>query len=113
MQRDPEYFSDPNDFKPERWAESPKTNFTYVPFSAGPRNCIGKYLPFSLHTATLIKCFFYSPGQRFANLELKLTILKLIQHFEFLPPGPGYDLQLVLAIVIKSINGIHLRLKKR
>ncbi|VVD04029.1 unnamed protein product, partial [Leptidea sinapis] len=34
-------FPEPYKFQPERFLSGEKTNFSYVPFSAGPRNCIG------------------------------------------------------------------------
>lgn len=46
MHRDPNNFEDPESFTPERFnaiKEGGKNNpFTYIPFSAGSRNCIGK-----------------------------------------------------------------------
>ncbi len=42
-QRDPRYFDAPEQFRPERWAQShsgPK--FAYFPFGGGPRQCIGE-----------------------------------------------------------------------
>lgn len=39
------FFDDPLDFKPERFLDEQtmekRNPFTYIPFSAGPRNCIG------------------------------------------------------------------------
>jgi cytochrome P450 len=55
MHRDPRWFTDPQAFRPERWAgnlarELPR--FAYMPFGGGPRICIGNR--FALMEATLI-----------------------------------------------------------
>ena len=47
--RSPEVFPQPLRFRPERWFETKPDNYAYVPFSAGPRSCIGK----ALGTATI------------------------------------------------------------
>ena len=41
IHRDRDYFHDPHTFRPERFEASPQ-NYSFVPFSAGPRNCIGQ-----------------------------------------------------------------------
>ena len=50
MGRDPNIYPDPLKFDPNRFTVETnyeKNNpFSYVPFSAGPRNCIGKSLTF-------------------------------------------------------------------
>jgi cytochrome P450 family 4 len=66
MQRDPNIFQDPLKFDPERFnveTNYEKTNpFSYVPFSAGPRNCkhfefscycLSKPQPFTIHFLTV------------------------------------------------------------
>jgi cytochrome P450 len=47
MHRDPGFFEDPEQFKPERWETDLEKNlppFAYFPFGGGPRLCIGQSL---------------------------------------------------------------------
>lgn len=44
IHRDPKIWTDPECFKPERFAEeNNRIPFSFLPFCAGPRNCIGIY----------------------------------------------------------------------
>ncbi|NXD61750.1 CP3A9 protein, partial [Eolophus roseicapillus] len=63
LHHDPEYWPNPEEFRPERFSKENKEGidpYTYLPFGAGPRNCI---------------------GMRFALLILKVAITILLQHF--------------------------------
>ncbi|NXJ82888.1 CP3AL protein, partial [Trogon melanurus] len=65
LHRNPEYWSNPEEFRPERFSKENKETidpYMYLPFGAGPRNCI---------------------GMRFALLTLKVAIAILLQHFTF------------------------------
>lgn len=93
VMRDPDYFTDPHVFKPERFGDetTQKINpYAYAPFSAGPRNCI---------------------GQKFATLEMKSTISKMLRHFELLPLGP--EVQPIISLILRSATGIHIGLRPR
>lgn len=70
VQRDPRFFVDPDDFRPERWTEAfQKTlpKFAYFPFGGGPRQCV---------------------GNTFAMMEMALVLPTIGQRFRFaLQPG--------------------------
>ncbi|KAI8039086.1 probable cytochrome P450 4d20 [Drosophila gunungcola] len=91
--RDPDYFADPLGFKPERFlddeGESHET-FAYLPFSAGPKNCI---------------------GQKFAILEMKALISKVIRYYELLPLGE--EVKPMLNFILRSTSGINVGLRPR
>ncbi|XP_030378385.1 probable cytochrome P450 4d14 [Scaptodrosophila lebanonensis] len=91
--RDPDYFPEPEKFIPERFSAERKGEinpFAYTPFSAGPRNCI---------------------GQKFAMLEMKSTVSKILRHFELLPLGE--EVQPQMNLILRSSTGINAGLKKR
>lgn len=67
-----------------------KSSFAFVPFSAGPRNCI---------------------GQKFAMLEMKSFVCKLLQHYELLPQDP--EIVPVMNLILRSSTGVHVALKQR
>jgi cytochrome P450 len=59
MFRNPAYYDDPDEFRPSRW-KNPKTEVAHVPFSVGPRNCIGQTLANAeLHTVLSVLCARY------------------------------------------------------
>ena len=67
LQRDPNYFENPEKFDPERFFGDNKVNVnspTYLPFGIGPRACI---------------------GIRFALLEMKVTFFHLLARFTLKP----------------------------
>ncbi|XP_014273208.2 uncharacterized protein [Halyomorpha halys] len=65
LHHDPKYHPDPEKFDPERFSEENKHKLvksTYLPFGDGPRICI---------------------GLRFARMEMKIAITKLIMKYKF------------------------------
>lgn len=43
MNLDPELYPEPLTFNPDRFDRKPSHPYSYIPFGAGPRNCIGMY----------------------------------------------------------------------
>ncbi|KAK6024375.1 unspecific monooxygenase, partial [Ostertagia ostertagi] len=93
--RDPRYWERPEDFYPEHFDADKvagRDPFSYIPFSAGPRNCI---------------------GQKFALLEEKVVLSWIFRrfHVETEEPSPGN--RAVPEIILKPCNGFRVRLTKR
>uniref|UniRef100_A0A8C9YV96 Thromboxane-A synthase n=1 Tax=Sander lucioperca TaxID=283035 RepID=A0A8C9YV96_SANLU len=63
LHHDPEHWPEPESFIPERFTPEAKGNrhpFVYLPFGAGPRNCV---------------------GMRLAQLEIKMALVRLFRRF--------------------------------
>jgi cytochrome P450 len=84
----PDLYPEPDRFRPERWGQAEPPVYGYIPFSNGPRRCIG---------ATL------------ALLEMKLMLSMLLPRFRLsLPPGTRVD-PLVRA-TLRPKGGLPMRL---
>uniref|UniRef100_A0A182VPL0 Uncharacterized protein n=2 Tax=Anopheles merus TaxID=30066 RepID=A0A182VPL0_ANOME len=94
--REARYFPEPEKFDPERFnveRSAEKTNpYQYIPFSAGPRNCI---------------------GQKFAVAELKSLVSKVLRHYEILPPIGKQDESFIAELILRPEHGVFVRLKPR
>lgn len=112
MHRNPKYFENPTEFKPERFYpdENDRHPFSYIPFSAGPRNCIGIKSCFVIKSNQSLT--FSSPqGQRFAMNEARVILSTLLRHLKFevspecVPPEPA------VLVTLKSLTGVNLIVK--
>jgi cytochrome P450 len=76
--RMPEHWDEPQAFRPERWERIEPSLYTYLPFGAGPRMCI---------------------GTTFALMEIKLALAMIVQRFRLaLPAGARVDPDLRLTL---------------
>lgn len=57
---------------------------------------------------------FQFPGQRFAMLEMKSALSKILRKFELLPsPDPADKPRVTPELVLSSENGIRIKIKTR
>lgn len=101
IQRHPRFFDDPERFSPERFlpggeverglADKQLPRFSYFPFGAGPRVCI---------------------GQHFAMVEAVSVLAVLIQRVRFTLP-PGSRLRLSPAVTLRPRGPVRMRVERR
>lgn len=91
------YFDDPSVFNPDRWdpkGRHASESFSFIPFSAGFRSCIGKYLALMETKIILIK---------FLNaFDIERTDVQLRLHAKFLYEPIDEDL------IVLRIGGMQL-----
>ncbi|GJQ82473.1 hypothetical protein Trydic_g14464 [Trypoxylus dichotomus] len=85
-----EYHPNPERFDPSRF-EKEMTSYTFIPFGAGPRNCL---------------------GQRFAMLEIKYVLSQVLRNFNILEVVDHIP-QRVMAVLLRFKNGMMIRLEPK
>ena len=97
LHRDPRYWEEPKSFNPDRFSAAERSKmkpFSFMPFMAGPRNCIGK---------------------NFAMLEMKVMISRFLREFELENPNPEVT-ELIThgtSITTRPLNGVPVRVLPR
>ncbi|XP_077870418.1 cytochrome P450 3A29-like [Saccoglossus kowalevskii] len=96
IHHDPDIYPDPDKFIPERFSKEEKAKrhpYAWIPFGAGPRNCI---------------------GMRFALMEAKIGLVRALQKFTFEPCAETQiPPELGKMGFLSPPNGIILRIKSR
>jgi len=95
LHHDPEAWPNPEVYDPERFrgpAKDPRHPFQFLPFGAGPRNCI---------------------GMKYAMMEIKVALVRILRKFKFVQ-SPETQVPLVLqsGLTLCPRDGIYLRVKR-
>ena len=94
LHHDPDAWQDPEKFNPERFrgpAKDARHAFQFLPFGAGPRNCI---------------------GMRFALMEVKMALVRILMKYKFVAsPETQVPLEIREGITMSAKDGVLIRVQ--
>jgi cytochrome P450 len=89
--RDPEVFANPSRFDPERWLTLQPDPYAYIPFSAGPRLCL---------------------GYNFAMIEMKLVVARVMQRYR-MSVVPKARIEVGVETTTKPLRGMPMTVRRQ
>lgn len=108
----PEIYPKPETFNPDRFhpnVHEKRSFYSFLPFSLGPRNCIGNKT--KLDSRGCNKITF--TGYKFAEMEMKTVLSAVLRRF-ILSPAVGKELpNLAYRITLRASGGLWINLTHR
>ncbi|XP_075739416.1 cytochrome P450 4V2 [Rhipicephalus microplus] len=95
LHRNPDQFDKPEEYIPERFMSEENSRrhpYSYLPFSAGPKNCI---------------------GQKFVMMEVKVVLAKILTKFTVESTRPLEEVEMTFEIVLKAKGGLPVWFRRR
>ncbi|XP_059489203.1 uncharacterized protein LOC132204601 [Neocloeon triangulifer] len=96
LHNDPKYWPEPDKFDPERFSPENKKKivpFSYIPFSEGPRICI---------------------GYKFGQVQIKAALISILKQYTIRPSEKtSYPVKLSPSLAIHPMEGIHVYFEPR
>lgn len=95
IHRNPKYYKDPNVFNPDNFLPENTQNrhyYSYIPFSAGPRSCVGR---------------------KYAILKLKILISTILRNYKMVSNITEDQFVLQADIILKRNDGFRVQIEPR
>lgn len=95
MHRDADYYPNPDKFDPDNFLPEntqKRPYYSYIPFSAGPRSCVGR---------------------KYAMLKLKVLLATILRNYRMMSDLTEKDFRLTADIILKRADGFRIQIEPR